>query len=102
MLIGFVMETLGLLLWFVRMVVITQFVLYLLLVFNVVSMNNGFVSAAWRFTSTVLDPLLDPIRRRLPPLNGIDFSYMVLLFGLWALNTLLGVTYVAMSAWLLN
>ena len=43
----------------------------------------------------ILDPLLAPIRRRLPPMNGIDFSYMVLLFGLWILNWILQVLYMA-------
>ncbi len=34
------------------------------------------------FILTVTEPLLDPIRRVLPPLGGLDFSPMVLLVGL--------------------
>jgi len=85
----------GLILTAVRFIVIGQFVLYLLLAFNVVSIHSKPVSVIWNFLSTILDPLLAPIRRRLPPMNGIDFSYMVLLFGLWILNWILQVLYMA-------
>jgi YggT family protein len=82
MLLEIVVQTFGLLLSAVWFVVVGQFVLYLLLAFNVVSIHNKVVSTLWNFLSTILDPLLEPIRRRLPPMNGMDFSYMVLLFGL--------------------
>lgn len=95
MLLQIVMQTFALLLNAVWFVVIGQFVLYLLLAFNVVSIHNKVVSTLWNFLSTILDPLLEPIRRRLPPMNGMDFSYMVLLFGLWIINWILGAIYVA-------
>ncbi|MFO1255371.1 MAG: YggT family protein [Sphingomonadaceae bacterium] len=90
-----ILQTMGLILTAVRFIVIGQFVLYLLLAFNVVSIHSKPVSVIWNFLSTILDPLLAPIRRRLPPMNGIDFSYMVLLFGLWILNWILQVLYMA-------
>jgi len=34
------------------------------------------------FILTLTEPVLDPIRRVLPPLGGLDFSPMVLLVGL--------------------
>ena len=90
-----ILQTMGLILTAVRFIVIGQFVLYLLLAFHVVSIHSQPVSVIWNFLSTILDPLLAPIRRRLPPMNGIDFSYMVLLFGLWILNWILQVLYMA-------
>lgn len=95
MLLQIVMQTFGILLNVVWFIVIGQFVLYLLLAFNVVSIHNKVVSTLWNFLSTILDPLLEPIRRKLPPMNGMDFSYMVLLFGLWIINWILGAIYVA-------
>lgn len=93
-----ILDTIGLILTAIRYVVIGQFLLYLLLAFNVVSIHNQFVSGAWNFLSTVLDPLLNPIRRRLPPMNGMDFSYMVLLFGVMIVNMILNTLYsVALS-----
>lgn len=97
-LLQIVMQTFGILLNAVWFIVVGQFVLYLLLAFNVVSIHSKVVSTLWNFLSTILDPLLEPIRRRLPPMNGMDFSYMVLLFGLWIINWLLGALYMATAA----
>ena len=35
-----------------------------------------------RFLDSIVQPMLDPIRRILPPTSGIDFSPWVLLIGL--------------------
>ncbi len=63
-------------------VVIVQFVLSLLLSFNVVNFSNPLVSALWQALSAILDPLLKPIRRLLPNTGAIDFSPIVLLLGI--------------------
>ena len=42
------------------------------------------------FVHAMTEPLLDPIRRALPPMGGLDFSPMVLLIGLRILWRLLG------------
>ena len=44
--------------------------------------NNPIV----QFVTTLTEPLLNPIRRLLPPTGGIDFSPMVLLVGLQVLK----------------
>lgn len=98
MLLQVVMQTFSILLNAVWFVVVGQFVLYLLLAFNVVSIHSKVVSTLWNFLSTILDPLLEPIRKRLPPMNGMDFSYMVLLFGLWIINWILGAIYMATAS----
>lgn len=67
------------------MVVIVQFILGLLLAFNVVNLHNKAVSVLWTALSAILDPLLNPIRRVMPNTGGIDFSPMILIFGLRAL-----------------
>lgn len=38
--------------------------------------------------SSLTDPVLGPLRRVLPPMGGLDFSPMVLLFGLQILGNL--------------
>lgn len=40
------------------------------------------------FTHALTEPLLDPIRRALPPMGGLDFSPMVLLIGLRMVRSL--------------
>ena len=59
--------------------VIAQFVLSLLISFNVVNTHNDFVGGLARALETLLEPLYRPIRRLLPVMSGIDFSPMVLL-----------------------
>ncbi len=59
--------------------VIVQFILGLLISFNVVNYHNQLVSALWTALNAILDPILAPIKRRLPNTGGIDFSPIVLL-----------------------
>jgi YggT family protein len=66
----------------IQMVVIVQFILSMLMAFNVVSASNKVVSALWTALSAILDPILNPIRRAMPNTGGIDFSPMIVIFGL--------------------
>jgi YggT family protein len=80
----------------VVMVVIVQFVLSLLIAFNVVNTHNKAVDAVWTALNAILDPLLNPIRRVMPNTGGVDFSPMILIFGLRLLVQLL--YYLALAA----
>jgi YggT family protein len=42
-----------------------------------------------RFVYQVTEPLLEPIRRLVPPQGGMDFSPMILLLGLYMVRILL-------------
>jgi len=77
-------------------IVIVQFVLGLLIAFNVVNMSNQFVAAIWSALNALLDPLLQPIRRFMPRTGAIDFSPLVLIIGLQIL--LIIVTNLARAA----
>lgn len=70
-------------------VVIVQFVLGLLISFNVVNMHNNAVAAIWKALNAILEPLLRPIRRVMPDTGAIDFSPMVLIIALNLLMILL-------------
>lgn len=72
----------------VTVVVICQFVLSLLLSFNVLSLSNNFVSALWQSLNAILDPVLRPIRKILPDTGMIDLSPLVLIIGLRILQIL--------------
>ncbi len=73
----------------VIVLVIVQFVLGLLISFNVVNMHNDFVAAIWRAVNALLDPVLKPIRRFMPNTGGIDFSPLVLIVLLNILQIIL-------------
>ncbi|PKB14804.1 YggT family protein [Novosphingobium kunmingense] len=85
-----ILSALSYLIFIVRMVLICQFILYLLIAFNVIDLRNRFIAGLWEALNAVLEPMLGPIRRRMPAVGGMDFSYMVLLFGLWILQTIIG------------
>lgn len=74
----------------VVVLVIVQFVLSLLIAFNVVNMSNQFVAAIWQAINALLEPVLQPIRKIMPATGAIDFSPMVLIIGLTILQIVLG------------
>ena len=59
--------------------VLASFVLGLLVAFNVVDARNRFVSALGQALNAILEPILRPIRRRMPDTGAIDFSPIVVL-----------------------
>ena len=79
----------GYLMTILSTVVIVQFILSLLISFNVVSLSNNIVASIWQALSVIIDPFLKPIRKIMPDTGMIDFSPMVLLIGLRILQMLL-------------
>ncbi|MDE0933221.1 MAG: YggT family protein [Novosphingopyxis baekryungensis] len=87
--LGILIQILELLSSVLITVVIVQFVLSLLISFNVVSMSNQFVSAIYQSLNAILDPVLRPIRKIMPDTGMIDFSPIVMIFGLRVLMIIL-------------
>jgi len=73
----------------VTTIVIIQFILGLLMAFNVVSPRNDVVQTIYRSLNALLEPVLGPIRRAMPATGAIDFSPLVLIVGLQLLSLLL-------------
>ena len=86
MLFAMLSDIVGYLIYIIIVLVIVQFVLSLLVAFNVISMHNNLVSSIWRSINALLDPLLRPIRRLLPDTGAIDFSPLVLIVLLNIVN----------------
>jgi YggT family protein len=82
-------EIVGYLISIVVTLVIVQFVLSLLISFNVVNLHNHFVSAIWQAVNAILEPVLRPIRRFMPDTGMLDLSPMVLIIGLTILQIIL-------------
>ena len=89
MLFSMLSQIVGYLISIIIVLVIVQFVLSLLVAFNVVNMHNQWVAAIWRSINALLEPLLRPIRRLLPDTGAIDFSPLVLIVGLEILRIIL-------------
>ncbi len=82
-------DILGYLIGILTTIIIVQFVLSLLLAFNVISLSNNIVAAVWQSLNMILDPFLKPIRRIMPDTGMIDFSPMVLIILLTIIQRLL-------------
>ena len=79
-------QIVGYLISIIIVLVIVQFVLSLLVAFNVVNMQNQWVAAIWRSINALLEPMLRPIRRLMPDTGAIDFSPLVLIVLLNIVN----------------
>ncbi len=60
-------------------IILVQFVMSILISFNVINTYNQFVSAIWQALTVITEPIYRPIRRILPDLGPIDFSPAVVL-----------------------
>jgi YggT family protein len=67
-------------------VIIISAVLSWLLAFNVINYDNTFVRSVWSGLNALTEPLLRPIRRRLPQMGAIDISPIVLLLAIFFLE----------------
>ncbi len=70
-------------------IIIVQFVLSLLISFNVVNTSNNFVRSLYEGLDRLSEPLYRPIRRMLPNTGGIDFAPAIVLVLLAILNIVL-------------
>ena len=80
-----VMLALNLYVW----LLIASAVLSWLIAFNVVNTRNQFVSTVWDFLYRITEPALRPIRNMLPNLGGIDISPIILLLGIFFIQSVI-------------
>lgn len=71
------------------MLVIVQFIIGLLLAFNVINTSNQFVVAVYQSINSLMEPVLAPIRRVLPSTGALDFSPLALIIILEILMVIL-------------
>ena len=70
-------------------VIIIQVILSWLIAFKVINTHNQFVYNIGNFLYKLTEPVLQPIRRFLPNLGGIDISPVILLLLLFFVQNLL-------------
>ncbi len=70
-------------------IIIAGVVMSWLIAFNVVNQHNQIVRQVIYFVARMTEPVLEPIRRILPPMGGLDLSPMILIIGLWFLRNLM-------------
>lgn len=70
-------------------VIIISAVLSWMLAFNVLNYNNQVVRSIWQAINALTEPLLRPIRNRMPNLGAVDISPVVLLLGIFLLERII-------------
>jgi YggT family protein len=60
-------------------VIFVQFIMSILIAFNVINTYNQFVASIWQALTVITEPFYRPIRRILPDLGTIDLSPLVVL-----------------------
>lgn len=64
-------------------VILASVIVSWLVAFNVINPHNQFVRSILQGLDAVTEPALRPIRRMLPNMGGLDLSPLVLLLGLF-------------------
>lgn len=70
-------------------VIIIVAIMSWLLAFNVINIYNTFVRSIWDGLNALTEPLLRPIRNRLPNFNGLDLSPLILLLGIYLIRNII-------------
>lgn len=70
-------------------ILIASAIISWLVAFNVINVRNDFVRMVWDFLYRVTEPALRPIRNILPNLGGIDISPIILLLGIFFLQSVI-------------
>ncbi|NWG53355.1 MAG: YggT family protein [Hydrogenophilaceae bacterium] len=68
---------------------IVQAVLSWLVAFEMVSRRSPIVDSIWRFSTAISNPVLKPIRRFIPPIQGVDLSPLVLILLIYLVMRML-------------
>ena len=78
------------LLWLLGILIVVQAILSWRVVFNVINTHNDFVRTLLYALDRITEPLYRPVRKIMPDFGGIDFSPLVVLLVIWALQQLIG------------
>lgn len=81
-LIVFIMKLIELFMW----LVLIDAILSWLIAFNIINRHNRIVFMVAMALRQITEPLLWPIRQKLPPVNGFDIAPIILYVGLWAIQ----------------
>ncbi len=81
---------------FAKYIIIAEVVMSWLISFKVINVQNKFVGTIWYYLRRMTEPVMKPIRKILPSMGGLDFSPIVVFFGISLLQRLVvwvGLTY---------
>jgi YggT family protein len=78
-----------LMLWLLQLylwIIIITALMSWLISFNVVNFRNDLVRTIWDTLNRLTEPVLRPIRERLPNMGGVDISPIVVILLIWLIS----------------
>jgi YggT family protein len=78
-----------LILWLLQLylwIIIITALMSWLIAFNVVNFRNDLVRTIWDTLNRLTEPVLRPIRERLPNMGGVDISPIVVILLIWLVS----------------
>lgn len=69
--------------------IIAHVIMSWLISFQVLNLHQQFVYQIWTTLNRLLEPLYGPVRRLLPPMQGLDLAPLVVLLAVFALRIIL-------------
>ncbi|MBK0327468.1 YggT family protein [Rhodobacteraceae bacterium F11138] len=69
--------------------IIAHVIMSWLINFQVLNLHQPLVAQIWHMLQRILEPLYGPVRRLLPPMQGLDLAPLVVLLGVFALRIIL-------------
>jgi YggT family protein len=71
------------------MIILAHIIMSWLITFGVLNMRQPIVAQIWYGLNRLLEPVYDPIRRRLPAMGGLDLAPLLVILGLYVLEIVL-------------
>ena len=75
-----------------QLVLILYMILSWLRAFNIINLRNQIMGQIYFLVESIVEPMLRPLRRVIPPLGGFDMAFLVLFLGIWFLIQILSGT----------
>ncbi|MBL1419623.1 MAG: YggT family protein [Alphaproteobacteria bacterium] len=81
-----VIQLLSSIIGILKFVLIASAIMSWLMAFGIMNMNNQFVATVYSTLQKLTEPMLRPIRRFVPPLGGLDISFIILILALYFID----------------
>ena len=82
-------EILQFVLQVVKWTILAHFIMSWLINFQVLNQRQPIVAQAWAGLNRIVQPFYRPIRRFIPPMQGLDFAPLIVLVAVYALQIFL-------------
>ncbi|MCA0042053.1 YggT family protein [Celeribacter litoreus] len=83
------LQVLLMILGIVKFIMIVQIIMSWLISFQVLNVRQPLVYQIWEGLSRLLEPMYRPIRKILPPMNGLDLAPLVAFIAIYAIERIL-------------